>query len=583
LIINRNRLFFNHNVVYDPSMPRSTTATSSALAALLILPSLITAQTSNTWRIGTPMPTSRQGAFIGVIGQKIYVVGGDNASGLLKVNEVYDTATDSWTTAAPMPTARWVGASAVVGNILYTIGGSTTGVTNIVEAYDSSTDTWSTKSPMPISANSIYATVENGIIYVVGGFSAGSRLTTVTAYNPATNTWSMLAPMKVGKSQPSVALLGNTIIAAGGLDNSTNAITDNEGYNAATNTWTTLAPLPTARFQACFGINGGLLYTAGGHGMNGALLASMDAYDAPGNSWTTGLPPLPTAVSDPASATLGSRLYCFGGSSSGQGGGATFNAVQIYQFPLLAPSISPNGVVSASAFGGFSSVAPGGFIEIYGSNLASDARNWGGADFNGVNAPTSLDGTSVTIDGQQAFVAYISPGQVNVLIPFDIDLGLQQIEVTNAAGSSPSYAVNVSAEAPGLLTPPGFNIGGMQFVYASLPDNAYVLPVGAFPNLNSRPAVPGDIITLYGTGFGPVTPAIPAGQLVQQPNVLATDFKISIGGSPASVMYAGLAPNETGVYQFNVMVPTIPAGNVPVTFTLGGIAGVQTLYLPVGN
>ena len=62
------------------------------------------------------------------------------------------------------------------------------------------------------------------------------------------------------------------------------------------------------------------------------------------------------------------------------------------------PAISANGVVSASAFGGFTSgFTLGSWIEIYGSNLAADTRPWAGSDFNGINAPTSLDGTRVTV------------------------------------------------------------------------------------------------------------------------------------------------------------------------------------------
>lgn len=66
------------------------------------------------------------------------------------------------------------------------------------------------------------------------------------------------------------------------------------------------------------------------------------------------------------------------------------------------PSIKSSGVVSASAFGQFTSIAPGSWIEIYGSTLASTTRSWTGADFSGANAPTSLDGTKVTIGGQSS-------------------------------------------------------------------------------------------------------------------------------------------------------------------------------------
>lgn len=57
------------------------------------------------------------------------------------------------------------------------------------------------------------------------------------------------------------------------------------------------------------------------------------------------------------------------------------------------PSIRPGGVVSASAFGQFTSIAPSSWIEIYGSALATGSRSWTATDFNGINAPTSLDGT----------------------------------------------------------------------------------------------------------------------------------------------------------------------------------------------
>jgi uncharacterized protein (TIGR03437 family) len=109
-----------------------------------------------------------------------------------------------------------------------------------------------------------------------------------------------------------------------------------------------------------------------------------------------------------------------------------------------------------------------------------------------------------------------------------------------------------------------------------------VLPTGAIPGLNSRPANPGETITLYGVGFGAVTPDIPAGQIVQQLNELTANFSISIGGVPATVRYDGLAPNYVGLYQFDVTVPQVAAASaVPVTFTLGGTAGTQTLYIAV--
>jgi len=248
------------------------------------------------------------------------------------------------------------------------------------------------------------------------------------------------------------------------------------------------------------------------------------------------------------------------------------------------PSVSTGGVVSASAFGGLTTVAPGAWIEIYGSNLSVDRRQWATADFQGANAPTSLDGTSVTIGGQAAFVDFISGGQVNAQVPSNVSAGTQQLTVKTGAGTSNTYSVTVAATAPGLLAPSSFNIGGTQYVTALFTDNAtYVLPTGAIAGVNSRPAKAGDTIVLYGVGFGAVNPNIPAGQIVQNSNnslVVAPQF--SIGGVPATATFAGLVSGSVGLYQFNVTVPSVPAGSkVPITFTLGGVPGTQTLFTAV--
>jgi uncharacterized protein (TIGR03437 family) len=249
------------------------------------------------------------------------------------------------------------------------------------------------------------------------------------------------------------------------------------------------------------------------------------------------------------------------------------------------PSINSGGIVSAGAFGAFTSIAPGSWIEIYGSNLAADSRSWTGSDFNGVNAPISLDDTSVTIGGQAAFIDYISAGQVNAQVPSNVGTGPQPVIVKTLSSSSPAYTVNVNAAEPGLLAPSSFNIGGTQYVAALFPDNVtYVLPPGSIAGVPSQRAQPGDTITFYGIGFGPVVPSIPAGQIVEESNTLASSLQIKFGTVLASMTYEGLAPSAVGLYQFNVVVPSIPSSDAtPLTFTLGGVAGTQTLYISVQN
>lgn len=249
------------------------------------------------------------------------------------------------------------------------------------------------------------------------------------------------------------------------------------------------------------------------------------------------------------------------------------------------PSINNGGVIGAAGFGAFSSAAPGSWIEIYGMKLASVTLQWTAADFNGTTAPTSLGGTSVSIGGVPAFVSYVSPAQVNALVPSNAGLGPQDVTVTTAAGTSAPHTLNLYATQPALNAPPSFMIGGRQYAAAVLDDGvSYALPTGAIPNIAAHPAQPGETIVIFGTGFGPVTPSVDAGQIAPQSTALNLQLRMYVGQKPATVTYAGLAPGAVGLYQFNVVVPALADNDAaPVSFTLNGAPGKQTLYIAVKN
>jgi uncharacterized protein (TIGR03437 family) len=100
--------------------------------------------------------------------------------------------------------------------------------------------------------------------------------------------------------------------------------------------------------------------------------------------------------------------------------------------------------------------------------------------------------------------------------------------------------------------------------------------------ITSRPAHPGETIYLFGIGFGPVTPNIPAGQIVQQDNSLISPVQVMFGKTPATLTYAGLAPGFIGLYLFKVTVPNVPTSNaVPLAYSEGQVSGAQTLYIAV--
>jgi uncharacterized protein (TIGR03437 family) len=279
--------------------------------------------------------------------------------------------------------------------------------------------------------------------------------------------------------------------------------------------------------------------------------------------------------------------YAFAVNDAGQIAGTGFhNGVQT-AFLLTPASNAPaiTGIVSASDFGAFPSAAPGSWVEIYGSNLSSQTGGWTSSDFKGNTAPTTLDSVSVSIGGAPAFVDYVSPNQVNAQLPSTIATGgMLPVTVTNGTVMTAQFNINVNATEPGLLAPTNFKIGGNQYVVAQHSDGSYVLPQGAIAGVSSRPAQPGETVVIYGVGFGPVTPDVPAGEIASGTTQLTSPIQILFGSEPASLAYSGLAPGLVGLYQFNVIVPFVAASDlVPLTFKLGGVAGSQTLYTAVGT
>jgi uncharacterized protein (TIGR03437 family) len=260
-----------------------------------------------------------------------------------------------------------------------------------------------------------------------------------------------------------------------------------------------------------------------------------------------------------------------------------------------APVIS--SIDSASAYGGYSYFASGSWLEIKGTNLADPADprltaatnpgQWTSSDFTGVNAPTTLDGISVSINGKPAYVWYLSPTQLNVQAPEDTATGSVAITVTNCKATSASFPFARQALAPGFLAPSNYTAGGTRYMVATFAsDGAYVLntSTGASFGLNSRPAKPGDLIIAYGIGFGDVTPSILPGVIVGQSNALVNPITVSFGSTNASLVYSGLAGNFVGLYEFYITVPsTLANGDYQINVKQNGVTVPQTMYLTVHN
>lgn len=198
--------------------------------------------TLDSWKALAPMPTARMAAAAAEVGGKIYVIGGASVHPgakivslgpkvphrSLKTNEVYDPAANKWETGMPMPTPRNHAAAGVVGGKIYVIGGrlasaydSAGSNTDVVEVYDPVADTWGAAGlRMPTARSEMgWATYQNRI-YIAGGEIDDHHLfgavRAVESYDPAANRWAELPVMPTARHGASVAAVGDRLYVIGG-------------------------------------------------------------------------------------------------------------------------------------------------------------------------------------------------------------------------------------------------------------------------------------------------------------------------------------------------------------------------------
>jgi uncharacterized protein (TIGR03437 family) len=240
-------------------------------------------------------------------------------------------------------------------------------------------------------------------------------------------------------------------------------------------------------------------------------------------------------------------------------------AAKIGRIPTGVTVTPPTITLVANAESGAPTIAPNTWVEIKGSNLAKagDSRIWLGSDFVNGQMPTELDGVSVTLNGQPAYVYYISPAQVNILTPPGTISGSAQIQVTNNGAVSATFAVQAQTESPSF-----FVFNGGPYIAATHLNGSLIGPATLYPGY-STPAQPGETIVIYANGFGATSTPVVSGSSSQSGSLSPLPV-IDIGAIGATVTFAGLvAPGE---FQFNVVVPSSLAnGDQPVTAMYVGL------------
>jgi uncharacterized protein (TIGR03437 family) len=232
-----------------------------------------------------------------------------------------------------------------------------------------------------------------------------------------------------------------------------------------------------------------------------------------------------------------------------------------------APVFSSGGVVNAASFSA-QPPAPGTIAAIFGSNLASAS-----VQASTLPLPASLGGVTVRMNGSAVPLFYVSPLQINFLVPFELQGQPQALLAVEAAGvSSAAQPVNLAAFGPALFAANRQGSGQGAILVAGA--GVLAAPGGAFSG--SRPVNRGEFLEIYAVGLGPVVNPPPGGAPASASPLSTTTSlpSVTIGGVPAPVSFSGLASGFAGLYQVNVRVPdNAPAGDaVPVVLTIGNIA-----------
>jgi uncharacterized protein (TIGR03437 family) len=251
---------------------------------------------------------------------------------------------------------------------------------------------------------------------------------------------------------------------------------------------------------------------------------------------------------------------------------ATANIGVNVKMAAAKPVVAGGGVVNAAGYQ--AGVAPGAWISIFGQNLAASTRVLTATDLVNGNLPNTLGGVSVQIGDQAAFMDYISPTQINVQAPALSGANVAQVVVSTAGGASDAVAAALQPILPAFFA-------SQSYVAAVRADGVLITGIASTASGTTSAAKPGDLVSLFGTGFGATTPDVAPGLVGQTAAPLINDVTITIGGAPAIRSFAGLS--AAGLYQFNITVPGLSDGDHEVIARIAGQVTPSGILLKIQN
>jgi uncharacterized protein (TIGR03437 family) len=442
-------------------------------------------------------------------------------------------------------------------------------------SFDIQANLWSQLSgnsggPSPRYGHSaIYDPTRDRIVLSHGFTSEQGRFDDTWAFDLKSNSWRDISP---SSSRPLRRCLHHAVyvpqsdqmLLYGGCSSGFGPCPQGDlwSFDLARNQWTqivtAMSPAPRQRYGMVFDDNRRKLVLFGGLG--GPALNDTWEYDPASIAWTQITPGgdagAPRFRQEAAFASDLRTAFFFGGQTDNY----TNDLLLLSTASSVAPQIGSDGIKDLFSGAG-NPFAPGEIVSIYGTSLGPVTGLSSAFDAATSTLPTTLGGVSVAVNGVPAPRYYVSAGQVNVQIPYEVG-GHQQASVSVSYNgiASTAQSIQIAASAPTLYAGI-FNADGS----VNSADNS----------ASSR-----SIVTLFATGQGLTSPPSVTGKAAAEPYPQPVGpVRVSIGGQDAEILFAGSAPDTVGVLQVNVRIPAAPAGNAAgVLLTIGEITsqnGVQ--------
>ncbi len=256
------------------------------------------------------------------------------------------------------------------------------------------------------------------------------------------------------------------------------------------------------------------------------------------------------------------------------------------------PTINPNGVQGS----GFSTppilaLSTGGIATVKGVNFGAGATftNIGTGDLVNGQVPVNYHSTCVTVGGVRAPIAGASDTQINFITPTVTGSNAAVIVIagcdTAASVSSGAVTIPIQTETPEFFYFANNSNGQNPVAAADSLTGAYLVASSLYPTAGFIPAKPGELVTVYATGFGPTNPVVPPGVFFNDLAQATGAATVTLNGNPlpaANVTYVGLTPGSPGLYQLNITLPPdTPNGDLSLVITINGVSSSPGAYLTV--